>query len=181
MSKSSAPLTSKGYIVLTQFTELETGFMRLALEQAEIAEIAGEVPAGAIVVDPNGLPVGWGWNQVITLSDPTAHAELQALRQAAARCGNYRLTGHLLFSTLEPCPMCMMAAIHARLDLVVFGAPEPRWGAAGSLINLAGLEGLNHSLRIKGGLLAEEARRLITSFFQSKRRSHFNSKKPGGN
>lgn len=152
-----------------EFSDSEMEFMRLALKQAELAEADGEVPAGAVVVNPDGIVVGWGRNQVITLSDPTAHAEILALRQAAAAAGNYRLTGHRLFSSLEPCPMCLMAAIHARLELVVFGAPEPRWGAAGSLLDLTALEGLNHSLGLKGGLLAEEARGLIISFFQKRR------------
>lgn len=151
------------------FTVSENELMGLALDQARQAEEEGEVPAGALVVNPAGEPVGWGRNQVISLSDPTAHAEILALRQAAARAGNYRLVGHRLFSTLEPCPMCLMAAIHARLELIVFGAPEPRWGAAGSLLDMTTLNGLNHSLQIKGGLMAEEARGLITSFFQKRR------------
>lgn len=154
-----------------EFTALEIEFMRLAFKQAELAEADGEVPAGAVLINPEGALVGRGRNQVITLSDPTAHAEILALRQAAASSDNYRLTGHILFSTLEPCPMCLMAAIHARLELVVFGAPEPRWGAVGSLLDLTALEGLNHSLRIKGGLMAEEARGLITSFFKKRRQA----------
>lgn len=152
-----------------EFTVSETEMMRLALEQARQAEEAGEVPAGALVVNPAGEPIGWGRNQVIGLSDPTAHAEILALRQAAAQAGNYRLVGHRLFSTLEPCPMCLMAAIHARLELIIYGAPEPRWGAAGSLLDLTALNGLNHNLQIKGGLMAEEARDLITSFFRKRR------------
>ncbi len=154
---------------MTAFTESETALMRAALQEAAQAGAEDEVPAGAVLVDPAGEILGRGRNQVITRSDPTAHAEILALREAAGRLGNYRLTGCVLFSTLEPCPMCLMAAIHARLARIVFGAPEPRWGAAGSLVDLAALGGLNHRLEIHGGLLSEEARTLITTFFHLKR------------
>lgn len=155
---------------MSAFSPQEHEFMAQALAEAGLAAAEDEVPAGAVVVDPAGKIVGRGRNRVIGLSDPTAHAEILALRQAAAFAGNYRLGGHVLFSSLEPCPMCLMAAIHARLAGVVFGAPEPRWGAAGSLLDLAGLEGLNHRLEVRGGLLADEARSLITVFFKNKRR-----------
>lgn len=154
---------------LAAFTWVEEMMMRQALEQAEEAARQGEVPAGAVLMDAEGQLVGRGRNQVITLSDPTAHAEILAIREAAAHVGNYRLGGHVLFSTLEPCPMCLMAAIHARLALVIYGALEPRWGAAGSLLDLADLGGLNHHLVVRGGLLADEASELITSFFRQKR------------
>ena len=153
------------------FTALEEALMEEALSEAALAAEQGEVPAGAILADPEGRPLGRGRNQVLTLADPTAHAEIMAIRAAAAKAGNYRLTGHILVSTLEPCPMCLMAAIHARVGLVIFGAPEPRWGAAGSLVDLAGLAGLNHHPLVRGGLLAEAARNLITSFFLARRKT----------
>ena len=151
------------------FTAQENELMEEAICQARKAAKQGEVPVGAVLVDPQGEVVGRGRNQVITLSDPTAHAEIMALREAALAAGNYRLIGCTLFSTLEPCPMCLMAAIHARLKTVVFGAPEPRWGAAGSLLDMPSLDNLNHCLSIRGGLLADQARELMRSFFQSKR------------
>ena len=153
------------------FTEKDLEFMALAFQQAELAAGDDEVPAGAVLVDREGWLVGRGRNQVITLGDPTAHAEILAIRAAAIELGNYRLTGCTLYSTLEPCPMCLMTAIHARLALVVYGAREPRWGAAGSLFDLASLEGLNHRLEIKGGLMAEECGRLMSAFFKGKRRN----------
>lgn len=152
------------------FNSADHKYMQEALQEARRAAADDEVPAGAVVVDPYGEIVGRGRNQVISLSDPTAHAEVLAIRQAAAQAGNYRLSGCVIFSTLEPCAMCFMAAVHARLSRVIFGAPEPRWGAAGSLINLAGLPGLNHNLDVAGGLEADEARKLITDFFRQKRR-----------
>ena len=147
-----------------------------ALKEAALAAAQGEVPAGAVLADPEGRLAGRGRNQVLTLADPTAHAEILAIRAAARAAGNYRLPGHILVSTLEPCPMCLMAAVHARLGQVIFGAFEPRWGAAGSLVNLAGLAGLNHYPLVRGGLMAEAGRELITSFFLARRRG----KQPAG-
>ncbi|MDR0882829.1 MAG: tRNA adenosine(34) deaminase TadA [Candidatus Adiutrix sp.] len=155
---------------ITISAEMETAFMAQALAEAAGAGAADEVPAGAVLVDGSGRIIGRGRNRVIALSDPTAHAEILAIREAAAAVGNYRLTGCLLFSTLEPCPMCLTAALYARLSRVVYGAPEPRWGAAGSLLDLAGRPGLNHRLTISGGLLAAEAAELMTSFFRGKRK-----------
>jgi tRNA(adenine34) deaminase len=143
--------------------------MEEALREAALAAAQGEVPAGAVVADPEGRLTGRGRNQMLALADPTAHAEIMAIREAARKAGNYRLTGHILVSTLEPCPMCLMAAIHARVGLIIFGAPEPRWGAAGSLLNLAELAGLNHRPLVRGGLKAETSRELIVSFFKNKR------------
>jgi tRNA(adenine34) deaminase len=151
------------------FTTREEALMEEALREAALAAAQGEVPAGAVVADPEGRLAGRGRNQMLTLADPTAHAEIMALRAAARQIGNYRLTGCLLVSTLEPCPMCLMAAIHARIGLIIFGAPEPRWGAAGSLINLAELAGLNHRPLVRGGLKAEPSRELLVSFFKNKR------------
>ncbi len=152
-----------------KFSEIEMELMDMALAQAKAAAANGEVPAGGIVADGQGQVLGRGRNRVIEAHDPTAHAEIQALREAAAKAGNYRLTGLVLYSSLEPCPMCLMAAIHARVAGIIYGAPEPRWGAAGSLMNLAQWPGLNHRLWIKGGLRAQQARELIRSFFQLRR------------
>ncbi|MDR1488086.1 MAG: nucleoside deaminase [Deltaproteobacteria bacterium] len=140
-----------------------------ALKEAMAAELQGEVPAGALVVSPNGDVLGRGQNRVISLSDPTAHAEMEAIRSAATRKGNYRLTGEVLISTLEPCPMCLMAAVHARISIVVFGAPEPKWGAAGSLFDLVSLPGLNHRPEIWGGVRASECAKIVQEFFLKKR------------
>ena len=152
------------------FSEQQRYWMGEALREAALAETLGEVPAGAVLLDSEGRLIGRGRNQVIGLSDPTAHAEILALRAGAAELGNYRLSGAVLYSTLEPCAMCLMAAVHARLACVIFGAREPRWGAAGSLVNLAELPGLNHRLSISGGLMAEECGKLISDFFRNKRR-----------
>ena len=154
---------------MPDFSPDDHTFMRAALAEARAAGADDEVPAGALLVGPDGLILGHGRNRVITLSDPTAHAEILALREGALSLGNYRLPGCVLYSTLEPCAMCLMAAIHARLSRVVFGAAEPRWGAAGSLVDLAGLEGLNHQMVIQGGLLAGESAGLISDFFRDKR------------
>ncbi|MDR1921025.1 MAG: nucleoside deaminase [Candidatus Adiutrix sp.] len=145
--------------------------MAEALKEAAEAARGGEVPSGAVLAAPDGRLAARGRNRVISLCDPTAHAEILALRAAAADAGNYRLPGFTLVSTLEPCPMCLMAAIHARVKQIIYGAPEPRWGAAGSLVDLAGLDGLNHRLTLRGGLMADECRGLISSFFQRRRKA----------
>lgn len=144
-------------------------FMRLALAEARQAELRDEVPAGAVVVSEEGKIIGRAGNSSIFLHDPTAHAEILALRQAGRKAGNYRLPGTEVFTTLEPCPMCLMAMIHARVARLVYGAPEPKWGAAGSVLNLAGTPGLNHRLEIVGGVLASECRDLIIEFFKRRR------------
>ena len=149
--------------------DVEEKYMRAALEEAKQAESLDEVPAGAVVVDSEGRIIGRGGNRSITNNDPTAHAEVMAIRQAGKAVGNYRLTGAALYSTLEPCPMCMMAAIHARVAKVVYGATEPRWGAAGSLVSLSELPGLNHQLEVQGGVLADECQTLIREFFKKRR------------
>jgi tRNA(adenine34) deaminase len=106
---------------------------------------------------------------MVSLNDPTAHAEVMALRTAAFTRGNYRLCDTILVSTLEPCPMCMMAAIHARVSIIIYGAPEPRWGSCGSLFEMLSLPGLNHRPEVQGGLLASECAILVKDFFQNKR------------
>ena|SRR5688500_6770150 len=143
-------------------------FMRLALDEARKALDAGEVPVGAVVVI-DGAVAGAGFNQPISASDPTAHAEILALRAAASRAGNYRLTGSTMYVTIEPCLMCVGAMVHARVGTVVFGATEPKAGALVSMTRAHELPNLNHQLRIEGGVLDEECRALMQGFFQSRR------------
>lgn len=143
--------------------------MAMALAEAAAADERDEVPAGAVVVDVDGRVIGRAGNGPVESRDPTAHAEILALRRAGRAMDNYRLPGSTVYSTLEPCPMCLMAMVHARVARLVYGACEPRWGAAGSLIDLAALPGLNHRLRIEGGLMAEESRALIQGFFKRRR------------
>jgi tRNA(adenine34) deaminase len=142
--------------------------MRLALAEAERARDAGEVPVGAVVVF-EGRVVGAGFNQPISAADPTAHAEVVALRAAARTLANYRLTGSELYVTVEPCLMCVGAMIHARIAHVVFGAPEPKAGALTSACRAHETPGLNHRLQVTGGVLEEECRRMIQTFFEAKR------------
>jgi tRNA(adenine34) deaminase len=143
-------------------------FMRAALALAEQAGSAGEVPVGAVVVR-DGAVVGSGFNSPIGHHDPSAHAEILALRAAAAALGNYRLSGCTLYVTLEPCIMCSGAILHARIGRVVYGAPDPKTGACGSVLNLFAEGRLNHHTAVEGGMLAEECGRLLKSFFQERR------------
>lgn len=143
-------------------------YMREALALAREAASCEEVPVGAIVVC-NGEIVGRGFNQPIGRHDPTAHAEVMALRDAAARLGNYRLPGCELFVTLEPCAMCSGAIMHARIGRVVYGARDPKTGVAGSVIDLYAETRLNHHARIEGGLLADECGSLLSGFFAARR------------
>lgn len=142
--------------------------MALALEEARKALAAGEVPVGAVVV-VDGELIGAGFNQPITSHDPTAHAEVVALRAAAARVGNYRLTGATLYVTVEPCLMCVGAMVHARVGLVVYGATEPKAGAIVSMTNAHELAGLNHRLQATGGVLEKDCRELLQNFFRARR------------
>jgi len=142
--------------------------MGLALEQARLGDAAGEVPVGAVVV-LDGRVIGRGRNRVIADADPTAHAEILALREAATAVGNYRLTGAALYSTLEPCPMCCGAAVNARVARVVFGALDPKAGAAQSLYRLLEDTRLNHRAAVSGGVLREECGAILSEFFQKKR------------
>jgi len=142
--------------------------MRRALELAARAEAEGEVPVGAVLVR-DGEVIGEGWNRPIGASDPTAHAELEALRAAARRLGNYRLSGTTLYVTLEPCAMCAGAIIHARVERVVFGASDPKGGAAGSVFALLGTDRLNHRVAVAGGVLAEASAAHLRVFFQRRR------------
>ena len=144
--------------------------MRAALAEALKAREANEVPVGAVIV-LNEAIIGSGFNQPISSHDPTAHAEVIALRAAAAAVGNYRLTGATMYVTVEPCLMCVGAMIHARIGLVVYGAPEPKAGAIQSMTSAHQLDGLNHRLQVVGGVLEEDSRRLLQDFFQQKRLS----------
>jgi tRNA(adenine34) deaminase len=143
-------------------------FMREALALAEQAAHAGEVPVGAVVVR-DGAIVGRGFNRPISSADPTAHAEIVALREAASALGNYRLPECELYVTLEPCPMCVGAMVHARLARVVYGAADPKTGACGSIVDLPALAAFNHHGRFEGGVLAEECGALLKRFFAERR------------
>jgi tRNA(adenine34) deaminase len=143
-------------------------FMQLALAQAQHAWNLGEVPVGAVVVKDGEL-IAAGYNQPIGRHDPTAHAEIVALRAAAEKLGNYRLPGCELFVTLEPCAMCSGAMMHARLARVVYGAQDPKTGACGSVLNLFEQEKLNHHTGLVGGVLADEASAMLRGFFAERR------------
>ncbi len=143
-------------------------FMGDALDQACLARDAGEVPIGAVLV-MDGQVVGRGYNRPISGVDPTAHAELVAIRDAAARLGNYRLTGSTLYVTVEPCLMCTGAFVHARISTVVFGAPEPRTGALESTVRGAELPGHNHRVAVVRGVRSDECRALMQAFFKQRR------------
>lgn len=142
--------------------------MRLALEQAGKAAASGEVPVGAVVVQ-EGNVVGVGFNQPISTGDPTAHAEIVAIRAAARAVGNYRLGGCLLYVTVEPCLMCVGAMVHARIRTLIYGATEPKSGAVVSAFRAHELPGLNHRLEAVGGVLEEECREVIQAFFRTRR------------
>jgi tRNA(adenine34) deaminase len=142
--------------------------MRLAIAEAARAEQQGEVPVGAVVV-MNGRVVGAGFNHPISTHDPTAHAEIVAIRAAAAALGNYRLTGATLYVTIEPCLMCVGAMIHARIAVVVYGAAEPRAGALASAARAHETPGLNHRLAVIGGVLEDECRAALQEFFKQRR------------
>jgi tRNA(adenine34) deaminase len=147
---------------------MEQQFMEAALALAREAATLGEVPVGAVVVR-DGEIVGRGCNQPIGRDDPTAHAEIMALRDAARNLGNYRLPGCELYVTLEPCAMCAGAIMHARISRVVFGARDPKTGVAGSVIDLFAEERLNHHAEVQGGVMAEECSALLSGFFASRR------------
>lgn len=142
--------------------------MRRAIALAERGQSAGEVPVGAVVV-LRGVAIGEGWNQPVTRRDPTAHAEVMAMRSAACRVDNYRLTGATLFVTLEPCVMCAGAILHARIARVVFGAYDPRAGASGSVLDVLETDKLNHRVEVVGGVLAEPCGDLLRRFFEARR------------
>jgi tRNA(adenine34) deaminase len=146
----------------------DQAFMRLALAAALRAKDAGEVPVGAVLVK-DGEVIATGYNQPIGRHDPTAHAEIAALRSAADVLGNYRLPGCTLYVTLEPCAMCAGAMMHARLARIVFGANDPKTGACGSVLNLFAEDKLNHHAQLVGGVLAEECGTMLSAFFAERR------------
>ncbi len=146
----------------------DEGFMREALVLADEAARRGEVPVGAVVVK-EGRIVGRGFNRPVSTADPTAHAEIVALREAATALGNYRLPGCELYVTLEPCAMCVGAMVHARIARVVYGAADPKTGACGSIVDLPGLATFNHHGRFERGMLAEECGAVLKRFFADRR------------
>jgi len=148
--------------------EEDLRWMEHTLSLARRAESEGEVPVGAVVVH-NGEAVGEGWNRNIALNDPSAHAEIMALRAAGQTLQNYRLPGSVLYVTLEPCAMCVGACIHARLDGLVFGAADPKTGALGGACTLPEAYPHNHQLRHRGGVMADESSELLRTFFRARR------------
>ncbi len=147
----------------------DSDFMQVALDLAQQAAAAGEVPVGAIVVK-NGEIIGRGSNAPIGTHDPTAHAEIRAMRDAAQRIGNYRLVGCTLYVTLEPCAMCSGAIQHARIARLIYGASDPKTGACGSVVNLMAEPKLNHHTEVAGGILAQECGALLSNFFSARRK-----------
>jgi tRNA(adenine34) deaminase len=144
-------------------------FMRLALEEAEKAYGLQEVPVGAVLVGAEGLVLAGAHNMPISSHDPTAHAEVVAIRQASRRLGNYRLSGTVMYVTLEPCAMCVGAMLHARVGSLVFGARDPRSGCAGSVLDLSAVDRFNHRIEVRGGVLGEECADLLHRFFKARR------------
>ena len=145
--------------------------MRQALSEAEKGLLEGEVPVGAVLATKTGEIVARAHNRPIALNDPSAHAEIRVMRKAGQRLQNYRLTHNILVVTIEPCPMCMGAALNARIAQVVFGATDPKAGAAGSVFNLAADERLNHRIEVIPGIMENECRTLMQDFFKARRKS----------
>ena len=148
--------------------ELDRQFMQQALEQAGLAALAGEVPVGAVIVR-NGEVIARAFNKPITTHDPSAHAEMLALRQAALSAENYRLPDTTLYVTLEPCTMCSGAMLHARIDRIVYGAADPKTGAAGSVLDVFSSKQINHQTVVEGGVMVQECGQLLRDFFKERR------------
>ena len=148
--------------------ELDQQYMRLAIELAQLAAQSGEVPVGAVLVR-NGQVISKAFNKPIANHDPSAHAEMLALREAALADENYRIPGSTLYVTLEPCAMCSGAMLHARVDRVVYGAPDPKTGAAGSVLDLFSSKQINHQTSVQGGIMGEECGQLLRDFFKGRR------------
>jgi len=148
----------------------DESYLQLAIEQGRLAAEAGEVPVGAVVVY-DGEVIATGQNYVLRNLDPTAHAEIVALRAAALRLNNYRLTGCELYTTLEPCSMCAGAMIHARISRLIYGAADPKAGAAGSVLEVLNHPQLNHQMQVTSGILAEECGDLLRAFFRERRQA----------
>jgi tRNA(adenine34) deaminase len=151
-----------------QMPRTDVEFMQQALALAAKAQESGEVPVGALLVKNDEI-VASGYNRPIAAHDPTAHAEIEALRAGGAKLGSYRLTDTILYVTLEPCVMCAAAIVHARVRRVVFGAWDPRAGGAGSIVDVFSLPGLNHRVDVFGGVLADQSTQRLTQFFQARR------------
>ena len=147
---------------------LDQQYMRMAIEQAQLAAQAGEVPVGAVLVR-DGQVIAKAFNKPIANHDPSAHAEMLALREAALAQENYRIPGSTLYVTLEPCAMCSGAMLHSRIDRVVFGAPDPKTGAAGSVLDLFASKQINHQTSVEGGIMSEECGQLLRDFFKGRR------------
>ena len=149
--------------------DVDAGWMRRALDLARRAQESGEIPVGALLVAADGRVLGEGWNRNILEHDPAAHAEIVAMREAGKRRGNHRLVGCTLYVTLEPCAMCAMAVVHARLARVVYGASDTKTGAAGSVFDLLADPRHNHRVEVVGGVMGEEAGAKLTAYFRAKR------------
>lgn len=154
---------------MTDFTDQDHEYMQRAFELAEIAKEKGEVPVGAVLVKDGGV-IAEGFNQPILSNDPTAHAEVVALRKAGQAIKNYRLVDTTLYVTLEPCAMCAMALVHARVSRVVYATEDPRTGAGGSVLNILRHDSFNHHCQVESGLLKEKCSAQLKSFFKAKRR-----------
>jgi tRNA(adenine34) deaminase len=149
--------------------DVDEFWMQKALQAAEIAKDTGEVPVGACLIDQNNQLLALAGNRTITDSDPTAHAEILILREAAAKIGNYRLTDAIVYTTIEPCAMCAGALVNARIKRLVFGAHDERFGAVESIFRLCDTSSLNHRIEIKSGVLRDECKKLMQDFFRQKR------------
>ncbi len=148
--------------------ELDHQYMRIAIEQAQLAAQSGEVPVGAVLVR-DGQVISKAFNRPIATHDPSAHAEMLALREAALVEGNYRIPGSTLYVTLEPCVMCSGAMLHARIDRIVYGASDPKTGAAGSVLDVFASKQINHQTSVEGGIMSEECGQLLRDFFKGRR------------
>ncbi len=154
---------------LGQISSNYSYYMNLAIEQAKIAASIDEVPVGCVVTNQSGDIVSYGYNKTISTSDPTAHAEIVAIRSAAVSAQNYRLCDFTIYVTVEPCIMCMGAIVHARFSRLVYGASDPKWGAAGSLYNFSCDNRLNHKIEVVSGVCINQTREIIRNFFRDKR------------
>lgn len=159
------------YVNNTAPLDAHNYYMGLALVEAKNAEALSEVPVGAVLVDGEGEIIGRAHNSPIGFNDPTAHAEILAMRRGAAMLGNYRLTGSRLYVTLEPCAMCVGAMLHARVGMLIFGAADPKGGAAGSVVDLTRVPLFNHTIEVVGGVRSEECTEVLQRFFRERRRN----------
>lgn len=152
-----------------KYEDMDLEFMRAALDLARLSGAAGEVPVGAVLVDTQGHVLAGSGNNTVSACDPTGHAEIRVLREAAAKVGNYRLTGTTLYVTLEPCAMCAAAMVHARIERLVYGAADPKTGAIVSKYRIGTDRELNHVFRVAGGIMEEECGAVLKDFFQKRR------------